>query len=652
MIKAGVRALALGAILSSAPLFWAQSGTGTVSGSAPKSRVLFSRSTGETAEQATPTMEAKAPATAATTAGVPERQAVTFTAYDLDVHLQPGAGQIAVRALVTVRNDSRQMLKRIPLAISATLNWERIRVSNHAVEFPVATVNSDVDHTGQLHEALVPLAQPLPPGESQQLDISYAGAIPVSAERLTAIGTPAEAALRTDWDRISADFTGLRGFGNVLWYPTAAAPVLLGDGARLFDAMGEQRLRMAGAKFHLRLTVEYARGQAPTVAVVNGQAIELTGVESSSQPTPPEVDGVARGEFAERALGFELPSLFVAGRRPLKGANLTTWAREEDQADAELWNEAAQAVTPFLQGWLGQKPRAELTVLDLPEAGDQPFESGALLVAPLHVTDGRQLNGVLAHALTHAWMESPRAWLSEGVAHFMGTLWMEHARGREAALGALEAGRTALALAEPESPGEGTGQPLAQAISPVYYRTKAAYVFWMLRDIVGDQALSAALRGYDPAADSNRGLGPNSPAGSFEQLLESASLRHDLSWFFADWVNADRGLPELSLAGVYPSAAAAGNWLVAVDVANAGTAQAEVPITVRAGALSVTRRVRIPARGRLTERILIAGAPTEVQLNDGTTPETTSSLHRMKIDTATQPVPSPAAAPVEVDKRP
>ena len=84
----------------------------------------------------------------------------------------------------------------------------------------------------------------------------------------------------------------------------------------------------------------------------------------------------------------------------------------------------------------------------------------------------------------------------------MGTLWLEKTLGREKALEALESGRSALALIEPPSPGESSGQPLAQAISPVYYRTKATYVFWMLRDLVGDPALSAALRAYDPAQDA------------------------------------------------------------------------------------------------------------------------------------------------------
>ena len=55
----------------------------------------------------------------------------------------------------------------------------------------------------------------------------------------------------------------------------------------------------------------------------------------------------------------------------------------------------------------------------------------------------------------------------------MGTLWVEKQRGRTRALEQLEAGRAALALAEPASPGISAGQPLAIAISPVYYRTKA-----------------------------------------------------------------------------------------------------------------------------------------------------------------------------------
>jgi hypothetical protein len=217
----------------------------------------------------------------------------------------------------------------------------------------------------------------------------------------------------------------------------------------------------------------------------------------------------------------------------------------------------------------------------------------------------------------------------------MGTLWVEKQRGREVALGALEADRAALALAEPESPGQSAGQPLTQAISLVYYRTKAAYVLWMLRDLAGDSALSAALRAYNPAAhdpDTNRDSGNSAGRGAFEKLLEATAGSPDLAWFFADWVDADKGLPDLSIDGVFPEPASSDNWLVAVHLGNAGYAAAEIPVTVRSAKASVTQRVRIPARGKSVQRFLIQGKPTEVQANDGTVPETQTSVHITRLD--------------------
>ncbi len=90
--------------------------------------------------------------------------------------------QIAVRALVTVRNDGHSPLAHIPLQISSSLAWERIRVAGHDAPFTVATLNSDVDHTGQLHEAAIALAHPLAPGATLQLDVTYSGTIALNAQ--------------------------------------------------------------------------------------------------------------------------------------------------------------------------------------------------------------------------------------------------------------------------------------------------------------------------------------------------------------------------------------------------------------------------------------------------------------------------------------
>ncbi len=609
-------------------------------------QIIFSRSIDENGETKTQTGPApKSPPTAqAPTAEDAERAAVTFTDFDMDVHLRTEAHQIAVRALLTIRNDGKAALARVPLQISSSLNWERIRLQGKDAEFQVATLNSDSDHTGQLHEAAVKLAQPLAPGGSLQIDVTYSGAIPASAQRLLAIGTPEEVALHSDWDQIGTDFTGLRGFGNVVWYPVSSLPVILGDGARLFDEIGEHKLRLAGARFRLHLAAEFPPGQPPTVALINGHVATLT-VTDSGMGT--DVAGVATAQIDGSTLGFESPSLFVAVRKASAGTNLTAWTIADNEVAVKSWLMAADDVTPFLQGWLGQRPRAQLTLLDLPDRRDAPYETGAMLATSLHEGPPEQQEGVLAHALTHAWMQSPRAWLSEGVAHFMGTLWIEKKQGRDKALSALEAGRQALALAEPESPGESVGQPLAKAISPVYYRNKAAYVLWMLRDIAGDPTLSAALRAYDPSQDVSKGYGKDSGPGSFQTLLEQAGTRRDLAWFFNDWVDADKGLPDITIESVFPNQEPSGNWLVAVNLTNAGYAAAEVPVTVKTEVTSVTQRVRIPGRGKAVQRVLIQGRPTEVQVNDGTVPESQASVHITSLDSVGAPSARPSPAPLQ-----
>lgn len=606
-----------------------------------KGKVVFSRSTDENGETTTQAGPAAAPGGQLVNAPVAEdgeRRAVTFSDFDMDVRLRPAEHHIAVRALLAVRNDGKAPLAHIPLQISSSLNWERIRMNGRDASFSVATLNSDEDHTGQLHEAAVPLTEPLAPGATLQLDVTYSGAIAKSAQRLLAIGTPEDLALHSDWDRIDSGFTGLRGFGNVVWYPAAAVPVILGDGARVFDEMGEHKLRMAGAQFRLHLTVEFPRGEAPSVALVNGHPAPLAVTEPGGLDS--EVAGVATAQTDRAALGFEAPSLFVATRKAHSATNLTAWTTPDNDINVQLWIDAATRVTPFLQSWLGQRPRAQLTLLDLPDAQDAPFETGALLATSLKDASPDTLNGILAHALTHAWMQSPRAWLSEGVAHFMGTLWIEKQQGREKALSALESGRPALAIAEPSSPGVSPGQPLADATSPVYYRTKAAYVLWMLRDIAGDATLSAALRAYDPAKD----VGKTTVPSLFEQLLEQAGPRANLKWFFADWVDADKGLPDLNVDSVFPSTEKAGNWLVAVNVSNAGYATAEVPVTVRTESTTVTQRVRVPGQGKAVQRILIQGKPVEVQVNDGTVPETQASLHVTHLEQPASSGPIPGSS--------
>ena len=106
-------------------------------------------------------------------------------------------------------------------------------------------------------------------------------------------------------------------------------------------------------------------------------------------------------------------------------------------------------------------------------------------------------------------------------------------------------------------------------------------------------------------------------------------------------MDADKGLPDLSIGSVFPNAVQNGNWLVAVNVVNNGYAAAEVPVTVRSADNTATQRVLVPAHGQAVQRVLIQGKPIEVQVNDGTVPETQASVHITKLDQPETNLPSP-----------
>lgn len=576
------------------------------------SQVLFSGPPKTSARQSVP----------ASTITDAQRRAVVITAWDLDVHLTPRAQSLEGRALVTLRNDGSTPLAAIPLQLSSTLHFDSIGLRGRPAVFSETMIASDADHTGHLNEAAISLPQPLAPGSSLTLDVNYGGTVPLSADRLTAIGAPQPAAEASDWDRISLDLTALRGFGNVVWYPVSSVPVKLDNGATVVTEIGRQKLNDQDATVTLHLTDEFF-SEPPTAVILDGHFVPLS--KPAAMPTA-AFPGVITASLPPTRLGFEAPSLFMARLTETNGNGLRVFSSTADVPSAQRYVAAAATARPLIQSWLGEKPHPPLTVLELPDPDDAPAEIGDLLVTTLSTDDPSHLAALLVHPLAHAAFHSPRAWLDEGVATFLNTLWIEQGQGLTAAMENLNAGRPALAIAEPATPGTSGGEDLLHAVSPIYYRTKAAYVLWMLRSVAGDKALQTALQAYDPAQD-------NAP-GYFEQLLEKASGQ-DLHWFFENWVDEDRGLPDLAIGGVYPTPEGHQQFLVAVDLINNGFAEALVPLTVKGeDGASLTDWVRIPAQGRVTHRMTLRENPSEVDLNDGSVPEVEDSLHQKLLNEA------------------
>ena len=604
-----------------------------------------------------------------------ERDAISFTAYDLDVRLRPAASSLSARARLKLRNDGEAPLARVALQISSSLRWESASLfattGSTKLELAQHLIDTDADHMGRANEAILLLPTPLKPGESITVDTFYSGTVAVSTGRLERLGASHAQALTTDWDEVSSSHTALRGFGNVLWYPVAAPQLFLGEGAQLFEAIGKTELREQNARMRFHLGVEYA-GDPPVAAYFCGRRQPLVAQSDSPDSSTAAGSGIATADFAEQALGFRLPSLVVVEKQetmlaplpslPVKAdatssssssSSTETPQASEQTAEAPATGNgapmlavesddtgalpslvsAAQQVAPLLESWLGQQPLSALTIID--NAG-QPFEDGPLLLAPVGSLVASTEAPAIAHSLTHAWVQTGQPWMDEGLAQFFALLWVERTQGRDAAVLQLNNLMQPVSLAEPnieQGKPAPAGQPLIAATSEAFFRRKAAAVWFMLREAAGEDALKRSLRAWRTQPLSH--AAPEEQARAFETLLEKQSGK-DLRWFFDDWVMRDRGLPDLAIAEVASRQLPAGKghssgWLVAVTVHNDGAAAAEVPVVVRSGTFSTTSTLRITGFESATARVLVETAPTEIMVNDGSVPEVQNARHVREI---------------------
>lgn len=576
-----------------------------------------------------------------------ERTALTYSAYDFDVHMEPTKQRISVRAHLTAQNTSGKPLRRVALQLSSALQWYSIHVDGSAVKFVAETVESDIDHTGQLTEAVITLAKPMAPDAVVEFDVIYSGTIHASAERLLRLGAPAKIAASSEWDRIGTAFTGLRGFGNVIWFPVSTAPVLLGQGSEMFDAVGKWKLQQAGATVKMHVLVEYL-SEKPSIAFLNGYVVQPDPAAPSLKTSTPSVpvpaqptDGggtpvlqVVSFRLAPTKLGFSPLSFFLMYADHEQYPGLEIYSRLGNGSAAPTYDKSVDANRPLVEDWLGPRSKRPVVLVDLPERADLPFEERNILFLPL-ISDATEddTGPVMTHMLSHAYFVSPRVWLDEGVAQFMTLLWIEQRAGRATAIGQMEAHRGALALAETSDPGIDPGQSLIAAWSDIYYRDKASDVLWMLRDMVGDSHFAQALQSYDAQKDREP---------SYLQGLIASASHKDLEWFFDDWVYRDRGLPDLHIDTAYRRSiltknSTAKNYLVSVDVQNDSYCSVEVPVTVESGLTAQTKRLMVPSHTRAALRVLLDSEPIRVLVNNGSVPEVRTSHHE-KIVRSTEQV--------------
>lgn len=544
-----------------------------------------------------------------------DREAFTFAKYDLDVRVDPQQQRLGVRGRIALRNDSASPQKVAVLQISSTLNWRSILAEHDPLQFVSQPYTSDIDHTGELSEAVITLPRAVKPNESIELEVGYEGVIPLNAARLTRIGTPDPAARNSDWDQISPSFTAVRGVGQVTWYPVALEAASLSQGNSVFAAVARWKSRETHAEMKITLHLEGEEESSPQVLCNDSHGANIAADH--------EKTNVVTCNYAP--LGITVPSFVFADYDTLaRGAGNFLFLPNHKQ-EAEEYSSAADLALPLIQDWIGE-PKTKLTVLELPDAGAAPFETANLMLMPFAHPDVGLARITLVHGLAHAAFSSRRPWISEGIAHFMQALEREQLAGRKAALDYMGLHRAAFVAAEQPTGAAKSNdsglQPLLSTFDETFYRSKSMYVWWMLRDMIGDPALKRVLHAYDSARD-------NDP--KYLETLVAAESKRDLSWFFNDWVYNDKGLPEFHVASAFARKTDKGSYLLTVTIENTGIAGAEVPIIVTYGGGEIAQRLEVRGKANTTTRVEVPGVPEEIVVNDGSVPESDLSNDHFKV---------------------
>jgi len=556
-----------------------------------------------------------------------DREAFSFTNYDLQLQVDPAQHRLGVRGRITLRNDTASPQKVAVLQISSSLDWRSISVSDKggdkAVQFITQTYVSDIDHTGALSEAIVTLPQPVAPQGTIDLDIAYEGVIVLDATRLTRIGTPEDVAKSTDWDQIGGDFTAVRGVGYVAWYPIATESANLSEGSDLFDLVARWKRRETGAELSLMI-------QSTLDSTILFSGTPNSFVIASDQPIP------KAAAFSTFGMDNNVPTFLIANYQKfdVKGISSIYYLRGRESA-AQSYANVLGELDPIPSG----RGTRRLQVAELPVPSAAPFVTDELLLMPLKwtVTPGDRLT--LVYSVARQQIRSPRPWIVEGLAHYAQVLDIERQQGRQAALDYLKGHLGLLAAFEKDKvvsfPGHteqkepGGTRSLINMTDDTSMQSKAMWVWWMLRDMVGEVGLNLALFQHDATADKETSY--------MQKLLEKPAQR-DLQWFFDDWVYHDRGLPEFKIDSAFSRKTSADLYLVTITVDNLGTAAAEVPLTVKFAGGTVTKRLEIQAKSKAVIRVETSAAPQEITVNDGSVPESGAMNNVFKFES-----PTPAA---------
>ena len=279
--------------------------------------------------------------------------------------------------------------------------------------------------------------------------------------------------------------------------------------------------------------------------------------------------------------------------------------------DESTWgNGVAVARTAVALQWLdsifGDYPYPQVTNLHRLEGGGTEF--------PMLIMDGSASQSLILHEVGHIYAHGILAnnewyegWLDEGMSSFQTAWFFERNGGSPDAWDGSIRRVLDLELRDISEPVVQNGEAYAeQGVYSAMVYTKGSLVLWMLREMVGEEAMTRVLRTF-----YDRYRFRHVTSADFQAVAEEV-LRMDLDWYFAQWLHTT-GTVDYGIGKVDVVRGSAGYW-TRIELEKHGDLRMPVPIRVEGLTLTKDTVVQGMERRRVVD-IWTDFEPREVRLD-------------------------------------
>ncbi len=307
------------------------------------------------------------------------------------------------------------------------------------------------------------------------------------------------------------------------------------DAARTWFPCNDHPSDRATYDFRLRVP-------EPLTAVASGQLLE----------TIPNDDGTSTFHWQmDRPMATYLVAISVADYTPLAsetpdGIPITNYVYSDRVDDGrDLFTTTTADAMTFLENLIAPYPFETYGQVVAPVVG-MALETQSMSTMPDVILDGTGLEyyGLIVHELAHQWFGNTVTlgnwsdiWLNEGFATYADWMSREARFGTDAVLAVRTSSEETLISDGRVSP---LIDPVPAEMFGITTYDKGAWVLYMLRQEIGDEAFVAVLRAYYEALRDR----PTDTL-TFWQIAEATTGR-DLSAFFTQWL-LQGGLPRYTL---------------------------------------------------------------------------------------------------------